>query len=557
VIGAPRVARAVVCLLAGELLLGLAHVAALPPWEGFDEPAHYSYLQQLADRGELPRLPAARMGRDVERYSRVAPLPYSSVPPFEQNGGLTYQAFFAGFDGTMSGPRPFAHQPPREARHYVAGSGDNWEAQHPPLYYLVLAPVYVATRHLSWSLHLGALRLASYLLAWTALVVGAYACATTAPALFGGGRAAPQWAMLGIATWPILLPSWFPEMARLGNDSLTALLLAGTWLVVARALGTGLSLPRALALGALLGLGCLTKAFFVPISVGLLGFGLVRAWPLRKRRVLVATALRLAVVVLVAVGIAGWWYVENWRRYGVILGPAQMIAAHRVGGVVHGLAERFSIMTWLRGHAAFVASLGWSCTWSLARPPYPYFGPMVGIVLLAAGAYAAALRRFRAGTLAWLPGWLLAPVALGFSYYILVRMALRGEGRGTSGYYLHVLAGALGVALGLGIGAWWGHGGFRRLTAGLTVYAVLFGVAISWAQVLLFSGWLVKSGADPFYRAPAPLPPWLGVPDALARLAVLAHARLAATAWVVGGGLVLVGLASAWKAAHALERAGA
>jgi hypothetical protein len=176
-------------------------------------------------------------------------------------------------------------------------------------------------------------------------------------------------------------------------------------------------------------------------------------------------------------------------------------------------------------------------------------------VLLGAGAYAAALRRFRARTLAWLPGWLLAPVVLGFSYYVLVRIALTAEGRGTSGYYLHVLACALGVALGLGVGAWWGHRGFRRLVGGLTVYAVLFGVAISWAQVLLFSRWLVKSGTDKFYRAPVPLPPWLGVPDALARLSVLAYPRLAAVAWAVGGGLVLVGLASAWTASRTLDRA--
>ncbi|PYM60955.1 MAG: hypothetical protein DMD79_14360 [Candidatus Rokuibacteriota bacterium] len=64
---ATPLATAVSCLLAGHLLLGVAHVAILPPWEGFDETAHYSYLQQLADRGELPRLGTARMSTDVER----------------------------------------------------------------------------------------------------------------------------------------------------------------------------------------------------------------------------------------------------------------------------------------------------------------------------------------------------------------------------------------------------------------------------------------------------------------------------------------------------------
>jgi len=347
---------------------------------------------------------------------------------------------------------------------------------------------------------------------------------------------------------------WFPEMARLGNDSLTAVFLAGTWLVVARALRSGLSVARALALGALLGLGCLSKVFVVPVTVGLLGFWLVRGWDGRGARALGATALRLAVLVLVVASLAGWWYAENWRRYSAILDPAPLIGVRQAGGVVRGLAESFSIMAWLRLQAAFVASAGWSCTWSLARPPYLYLGPMAAIVLLAAGAYAGALRRFRSGTLGWLPGWLVVPLGLGFGYQ-MVRIASTGEGRGIGGYYLHVLAGALGAALGLGVGTWWGHRGVRRLAVGLTAYAVLFGIAISWAQVLLFSGWLVKSGADKFYRAPAGLPPWLGLPDALTRLAALAYPRLAATAWVAGGALVLAGLAEAWKASRALDRA--
>src|SRR5579859_4671234 len=49
-------------------LLGIAHVAFLPPFEGYDEPAHYSYIQQLADLAQIPRLGVARISRDVEDY---------------------------------------------------------------------------------------------------------------------------------------------------------------------------------------------------------------------------------------------------------------------------------------------------------------------------------------------------------------------------------------------------------------------------------------------------------------------------------------------------------
>src|SRR5215831_2642125 len=42
-------------LLLASLLIGLAHVAGLPPFEGFDETAHYSYIEQIAKTGTLPR----------------------------------------------------------------------------------------------------------------------------------------------------------------------------------------------------------------------------------------------------------------------------------------------------------------------------------------------------------------------------------------------------------------------------------------------------------------------------------------------------------------------
>ena len=42
-------------LLLASLLIGLSHVAGLPPFEGIDETAHYSYIEQIAKTGTLPR----------------------------------------------------------------------------------------------------------------------------------------------------------------------------------------------------------------------------------------------------------------------------------------------------------------------------------------------------------------------------------------------------------------------------------------------------------------------------------------------------------------------
>jgi hypothetical protein len=46
----------IVTLLVGSLLIGLSFAALLPPFEGFDETAHYSSIEQIAETGKWPRL---------------------------------------------------------------------------------------------------------------------------------------------------------------------------------------------------------------------------------------------------------------------------------------------------------------------------------------------------------------------------------------------------------------------------------------------------------------------------------------------------------------------
>ena len=80
--------RAIVCLLSSWLVLGIAHIALLPPWEGFDETAHYSYVQQLVETRRIPNGPSARMSRLIQRYASLAPM------PFGLRGRWTYESFF-------------------------------------------------------------------------------------------------------------------------------------------------------------------------------------------------------------------------------------------------------------------------------------------------------------------------------------------------------------------------------------------------------------------------------------------------------------------------------
>jgi hypothetical protein len=545
---------AVLCLLGGAGALGVAHVALLPPWEGFDEEAHYSSLQQLVDAHELPRLGTAHLSQGVESYGTSAPMRYMPNPPTRAAGKFTYRSFFEAPDDVIARGRVVVHERPPEPRRYIAGARGNWEAQHPPLYYVVLAPAYLLTRQLSWAAHLFILRSVSYLLAWLALVLGVYTCARAIPAPRHG---APDrgWLMLGVAAWPVLFPGWFPEMARLGNDSLCALLTALVWWRTARALDEGPGFGYACTLGVLLGLGWLTKVFFVPLTAGLFAFWCVRQWRLGGRRAVASLSLHLMVAGALIAAIAGWWYVGDWRVHGAALGSVEVIRLEKAGGLVSGLRQHFTVGALVRLAASFVTRLAWPSTWSLARPPYAYLVPLGLVVLSATAAYLAALRQFRPTGIEWLPAWLAAPILVGFGHHMLVRIALTGEGSGFGGYYLHFLVAPLGLALGLGVGVWWRRPGARALWVALSLYSILFAIAISWAQVLLFAGLLSKS-ASKFYEAPVALPPFLGLPAALGRLAAIAYPVTGAIAWLIGGGLVLVGVLAAGKAVGALPPRG-
>jgi len=73
-------------LLLAVALLGVAHVAFLPPFEGTDERGHWSYIQQLADTGLAPRVGAAMISADVDAYPG---------PDALRTGGRAYRDFFA------------------------------------------------------------------------------------------------------------------------------------------------------------------------------------------------------------------------------------------------------------------------------------------------------------------------------------------------------------------------------------------------------------------------------------------------------------------------------
>src|SRR5512140_2551788 len=57
----------------------LAYTLALPPYEGFDEDGHYSYIAVLADRGQVPDFRSTPLDQAVSNSVDHLPRRYSAV----------------------------------------------------------------------------------------------------------------------------------------------------------------------------------------------------------------------------------------------------------------------------------------------------------------------------------------------------------------------------------------------------------------------------------------------------------------------------------------------
>jgi len=488
-------------LWAALLALGLAHIALLPPFEGFDETGHYSSILQIADAGEIPVLGRARMAEETETYARHGPVPYGQA----RDEAQTYHGFFAG----SPEPRGLDPSPP-----FAPSATPNWQAQHPPLYYLLLAPIAKLTAGLPLRERLYWLRGFSYLLALAALGIAAHESGRWIP---GGATAT--------LLWPLLLPGWFPEMARLGNDTLACLLLALAWRALLR-LRREESRGAWLWLGLWLGLGLLTKAYVIPVALGIilyLGATKARqaaslAWPLG------------GLLLLLLIGLP--WY--GWLIAQSIPLTNDSATLARQGGLLAGLTQHWSLADLLYSLGSIAKSFVWAGSWSFGRPPEIFYLP---ILLLGAALIAGWLGKARQS-----PGYLLPPLVFalpfvaGLALQSLLWLAL-GQRGVTGGWYLHVLAGPLGFMLASG----WRALGENRIGKlarnAVLLYALGFSATLACLQIGLFAGCVTLAPGSPIYRAD-----WLCLGDApllWQRLALLAEPGIGATAFTIGVLLML------------------
>lgn len=459
-------------LLLASLLIGLAHVAYLPPFEGFDEVGHYSYIEQISKTGTLPRVwdEARQDAADIEGFFN-GPL----VNPGQGHvvRTLRYRNLFAADAEIVATARRMVKAPRDPPPTGEAGSGVNGETQHPPFYYVLLTPAYLFSER--WSLlgQLALLRGLSYFAAWLSLCLAVFVAAKTTS---GAGRAM----VAAPALWPFVFPGWFPEMARLGNDSLVALLVAFAVAVVAWRPVTRWS--TWLLLGVICGLGALTKSTFLPFLAVIALTLLYRTWRGDT------SSWRFLGFLATVLSVCGWWQLQHFGLF------AYASDLKETAGFFAGLRQHFSIGAFAQAVSAAGMSFLWTGT-SFITPPFAAMLPLVALSFLIGSAYLYGFRSYRMYTIVQITPLTLGFWALAILYPTLVYMALFGRPPfgalgwgGFPGYYLHSMAPALAPVIGIALTTiarhWLGRTAFFLLLS----YNIVFLFGATFMQFLYFTG---------------------------------------------------------------------
>jgi 4-amino-4-deoxy-L-arabinose transferase-like glycosyltransferase len=304
----PQATRFMVVLLILYAVKQLFSVAAYYPFSGHDELAHFSYVRTLASEGRLPQLPELKTWR--------AGLNGGDPPPTDEIPAELYPFCRFTLDWYCDPDSPrWGANPPRIVTVPGMGyfpSGYQYAANHPPLYYATMVPLYAASSAASPVAQQYLLRLAA--IPFGLLTV--YSAYRATQTLFPGD------AFL-VVTVPALVafqPQISYEAAMVNNDivaiALTSLIV---WGLIA-GMKERFPLRLCAVLGVVLGLDLLSKATAITVAP-IIAAALVLGVGWRDWRGLLT---RGAVVGIPAILLSAPWYLFLYRTYGDFSGLARL-----------------------------------------------------------------------------------------------------------------------------------------------------------------------------------------------------------------------------------------
>ena len=250
----PHVSLLLTLLWLAFVVRGFWYCALLPPWEGYDEPFHFAALQNVAAGRGMPQADTL-ISLEVQNSLHLLPLPWE----------LQFQAIpqpLTTYDDFWKLPAEDRGKRIAAVRALPADEGDrpateailNYESQQAPLYYELLGPVLRGMRGFPLLSRLYLLRMLNVLLASAVVPL---ACWIAMRVLRSERQA------LGVTAVLVLLPELMVNVARVGNEGLALIVFSALLVCAVKVANLPGSWRWWVLLGVTLGIGLLTKAYFL------------------------------------------------------------------------------------------------------------------------------------------------------------------------------------------------------------------------------------------------------------------------------------------------------
>ena len=433
------------------LLRALFYCSLVPLWEGYDEYAHFAFIQYFATTGTLPDALHTNTSREVQESMRLAPMPWMQRD-LRQN--VTHDAWWR-----LPAPeredreRRLRDLPPQGATEPSRDFVPIYEAQQPPLYYALLAVPYRLLSATPLITRVWWLRFFTAALASLVIPLGFL----SAREILGDVR--PAFAVTAlIASMPELMLA----VCRIGNDALAV--VAGTlclWLAFRTSEAQHRNRSAAL-LGIAVGLALLTKAYFLALLPPLVLLPLL-VW--RKRALVPSLLLASGPIVF-----AGWWYARNLMLTGSLSGEQTEVAIQRFSVVemLHMIAR----VPWIKAADFIFMSHIWLGDWSFLVLRSWMYHLFALVWIIATFGFAARYCSTKPRTdLSLLAGFYIS-FLLAMAYHTLITFGHSGIA-GTLGFYLCSMVVVESVLLYLGLHRW-GVAALTAAFAALEAFALIF-----------------------------------------------------------------------------------
>lgn len=300
--------------LAALVLLYVAKALILvfvfPPFSGHDETAHYSYIRTVVDEHRVPTLlqqPSLGDARQTRGNDYVDLLPRELYTYCR----YTLQWWCDPMDLAHSGGPVYVTRWGSESN--LQADGVQYAANHPPLYYLIMAPIY-------WlSEKAGASDVTQmYLLRLAAIPFG---LAVVLLAYFTTRLIFPRdvFLLITVPAFVALQTQISYEAAMVNNDIVAIAAFSWILYLVVRAIRDRFPARTSLLIGFALGLGIITKSTSITAAaiIGVAMLTLIGFQSVDRFRASLPNFIRTGLLIAApAIALSAPWYIHMYRTYG-------------------------------------------------------------------------------------------------------------------------------------------------------------------------------------------------------------------------------------------------